>query len=175
MRSPTLKYFLEKRHVDHGGAMVEFAIVLPLLLILVFGIIEFGVLLHDKAILTNASREGARLGIVYAHDENDEDDLTDDTYYPDDDAIETAVKKYLNILPNQNPRLISFGSDSHLTIAIDPSEATRIKLASGTGTDLAVKLTYKFEFLIFSNIISLFSGSLDDFLIIKAETVMRLE
>lgn len=46
--------------------MVEMAIVLPLLLVLVFGITEFGIALYRKEVLTNASREGARAGIVQA-------------------------------------------------------------------------------------------------------------
>jgi Flp pilus assembly protein TadG len=33
---------------------------------LLFGIIEFGIILYDKAMITNASREGARAGIVYS-------------------------------------------------------------------------------------------------------------
>jgi Flp pilus assembly protein TadG len=47
-----------------GSATVEMAIVLPLLLVLVFGIVEFGVALYRQEVLTNASREGARAGIV---------------------------------------------------------------------------------------------------------------
>ena len=47
-----------------GGAAVEFAIVLFLLLIIVFGIIEFGLIFYNKNVITNASREGARFGIV---------------------------------------------------------------------------------------------------------------
>ena len=50
---------------QNGAAMVEFAIVLPLLLMLIFGMIEFSVMLYDKAMLTNATREGTRLGILY--------------------------------------------------------------------------------------------------------------
>ena len=50
---------------QEGASAVEFAIILPLLLILVFGIIEFSILFYDKAMITNASREGARVGIVY--------------------------------------------------------------------------------------------------------------
>ena len=52
----------------NGAAAVEFAIVVPLLLLLLFGIIEFSLLLYNKAMLTNASREGARFGIVYVID-----------------------------------------------------------------------------------------------------------
>lgn len=46
-----------------GTAMLELAIALPLILILLFGTIEFGVLFYNKQVITNASREGARAGI----------------------------------------------------------------------------------------------------------------
>ncbi|OQY25064.1 MAG: hypothetical protein B6I37_02335 [Desulfobacteraceae bacterium 4572_35.2] len=49
---------------NHGAALVEFAIVLPLLLLLLVGMIEFGLLFYNKQVLTNASREGARAGIA---------------------------------------------------------------------------------------------------------------
>jgi Flp pilus assembly protein TadG len=45
---------------ERGAAIVEFAIVLPLLLLLVFGIIEFGRGYNVKVQLTGAVREGAR-------------------------------------------------------------------------------------------------------------------
>ncbi|MFH1919179.1 MAG: TadE/TadG family type IV pilus assembly protein [Planctomycetota bacterium] len=44
--------------------MVEFAVVAPILFLLVFGIIEFGRLVMVEQILTNASREGARRAIL---------------------------------------------------------------------------------------------------------------
>jgi hypothetical protein len=46
---------------DRGAAAVEFALVLPLLLLLVFGIIDFGRALNAQVTLTQAAREGARL------------------------------------------------------------------------------------------------------------------
>lgn len=49
---------------NHGAALVEFAIVLPLLLLLVVGMIEFGLLFYNKQVLTNSSREGARAAIA---------------------------------------------------------------------------------------------------------------
>lgn len=48
-----------------GTAVVEFAFVLPLLLLIFFGIVEFSIALYDKAMLTNASRVAARAGSVY--------------------------------------------------------------------------------------------------------------
>lgn len=47
-----------------GVAVVEFAVVAPLLFMLVFGIIEFGRLFMVQQILTNASREGARRAVL---------------------------------------------------------------------------------------------------------------
>jgi len=49
---------------ETGSALVEMAISLFLLVILVFGIIEFGRALYIKNTLTNAAREGARLAVV---------------------------------------------------------------------------------------------------------------
>lgn len=47
-----------------GSVAVEFALVLPLLLLILFGTVEFGIMMYDQAIITNAAREGARWGAV---------------------------------------------------------------------------------------------------------------
>lgn len=52
-------------HREAGVAVVEFALVLPVLLLIFFSIIEFSIGIYDQAILTNASREAARAGIVF--------------------------------------------------------------------------------------------------------------
>lgn len=49
---------------DRAQALVEFAMVLPLLLILVFGIIDFGRALQAYVTVNNSSREGGRLGSI---------------------------------------------------------------------------------------------------------------
>ncbi len=49
---------------DRGAAAVEFALVFPLLLLIVFGIIDFGRALNAQITLTQAAREGARLDAV---------------------------------------------------------------------------------------------------------------
>ncbi len=46
---------------DRGSAAVEFALVLPLLLLIVFGIIDLGRALNAQITLTEAAREGVRL------------------------------------------------------------------------------------------------------------------
>ncbi|NKE62792.1 pilus assembly protein [Lentzea sp. PSKA42] len=49
---------------DRGAAAVEFALVLPILLLLMCGIVDFGRALHAQVVLTQAAREGARLAAL---------------------------------------------------------------------------------------------------------------
>ena len=58
------KLFRRCRSNRRGAALVEFAIVSPLLFLLVFGMIEYGRMIMVQQIITNASREGARLGVL---------------------------------------------------------------------------------------------------------------
>jgi hypothetical protein len=50
---------------SRGSAAVEFAFILPLLIVLVFGIIDFGRLVHARLVVTNVSREAANLASRY--------------------------------------------------------------------------------------------------------------
>lgn len=45
---------------DRGAAAVEFALLLPVVLLIIFGIIDFGRMLNAQITLTEAAREGAR-------------------------------------------------------------------------------------------------------------------
>jgi Flp pilus assembly protein TadG len=49
---------------DRGAAAVEFALVLPILLLVMCGIVDFGRALHAQVVLTQAAREGARLAAL---------------------------------------------------------------------------------------------------------------
>lgn len=51
-----------------GQAMVEFAFVLLPVLLLIVGIVQFGLLFGANVTLTNAAREGARSGSIYVYD-----------------------------------------------------------------------------------------------------------
>jgi len=55
---------LKNQENQRGVAAVESAIVLPLLLFLFIGITEFGIAYYNKQVITNASREGARAGVI---------------------------------------------------------------------------------------------------------------
>lgn len=53
---------------QEGQALVEFALILPILLLLVMGILQFGMMLNSYLSIENASREGARAGIIGSSD-----------------------------------------------------------------------------------------------------------
>jgi Flp pilus assembly protein TadG len=69
-----------------GGAAIEFALILPVLVTLLFGIIEYGWVFLQQANVVAAVREGVRLGVTYA---------TDDTPAADD-AATARVTSVLN-------------------------------------------------------------------------------
>jgi Flp pilus assembly protein TadG len=47
-----------------GQSLIEFALVLPMLLVLVFGIVEFGNAWRHYQLITNTAREGARVAVL---------------------------------------------------------------------------------------------------------------
>lgn len=54
----------QKREKSRGAAVVEFALVMPLLMMLVFGTIQFGLLFNRQQALHAAAREGARVAAL---------------------------------------------------------------------------------------------------------------
>ena len=138
-----------------GASAIEFAIILPLLLIVLFGIIEFSILLYDKAMITNASREGARVGIVYRY-------VDGGANHPDDTEIVTAIVQYCQ------DHLITFGSG---TLSIPPPE----REGDEPGDSLTVTVNYQYNFLVFDSLLSLVGGSLSDGIPLSARTIMRME
>jgi Flp pilus assembly protein TadG len=124
-----------------GAAMVEFALILIPLLILTFGLIEFGLLMYNQQVLTNAAREGARYGIV----------MTDPTITGDErdqGLIQGVVTNYAL------SHLVTLGSGGG-TLTPVASAATPV-LYCGTlssGAPLTVSVTYDYAFLVMGNFI----------------------
>jgi len=131
---------------QEGTSAIEFAILLPLLVIFLFGIVEFSILFYDKAVITNASREGARAGIVFSDPR-----LTDD-------QIRSVVNTYCS------NHLITFGTAN----SVNTTFPVR---GSSSGDTLAVNVVYHYDFLVVPNFISNLAGGID----LGSETVMRME
>jgi len=52
------------RRDGHGQALVEFALIFPVLVVLLFGILDFGRAIYDYNTLANAARAGVRVAVV---------------------------------------------------------------------------------------------------------------
>lgn len=63
-QNPTARACPGTRSDDRGTAAVEMAIVLPLLLVLIFGIIDFGRMLNKQITITAAAQDGARVAAL---------------------------------------------------------------------------------------------------------------
>ena len=112
-----------------GVAAVEFAIVLPFLVLLVFGTIEFGLMFYNKQVITNASREGARAGITGI--------LT----FPPYPEVQQIVLDYCN------NKLINLNGSNDL-------QAGDILVTPDGADDLSVSVSFDYN-LLFSQIIGI--------------------
>ena len=137
-----------------GASAIEFAIILPVLILFLFGIIEFGILFYDKAVITNASREGARAGIVYRYPFPETQEEID--------QLETEIKQV--VLDYCAGHLITFATTPSLTIAADWT-------GYEAGDTLTVTALYDYQFLVMPNFITTLTGGIN----LAATTVMRME
>src|SRR4030043_3462 len=56
----------QSRKREDGQSLVEFALVIPIFLLVLFAIVDFGMAFHAWITVTNSAREGARVGAVHA-------------------------------------------------------------------------------------------------------------
>lgn len=83
-----------------GQSLVEFALVMMPLFIILLGIIQFGFIFNAYVTITNASREGARIGTVYVYDASlskAQNDLARNN------AIKTSLLASMNLLSKVAP------------------------------------------------------------------------
>ncbi len=59
-----LRSSIRDRRAERGAAAVEFALVVPLLLVIIFGIIEYGYMLSYRQAVSQSASEGARAAAV---------------------------------------------------------------------------------------------------------------
>ena len=57
-----------ERDAEAGQSLVEFSLILMPLFLILLGIIQFGFIFSTYVTMTNAARDAARLGTIYAYD-----------------------------------------------------------------------------------------------------------
>lgn len=130
-----------------GTTAVEFGIIAMVLFMMIFGIIEFGLLLYNKSMLTHASRIAARTGVMY--------------WYKDDPTAPLGFYTHLNNEFIRNSaktfwkhKFITFSGDPNSAyndaniIRISASDSSILLYGEEQSNDiLKVILTYKYDFL----------------------------
>lgn len=124
---------------QRGASAVEAALVLPLLIVILFGIIEFSIVLYDQAMVTRWAREGARYGTMWAP--------TTPTNYR---YTDTQIQSYITTgLGNQ---LISFSNNDQPIVVtnqcVNPNDI------------LTVTVTYPYSFLLLPNFVNQLTGKI---------------
>ena len=135
---------------ERGSQLIEFALVLPLLLLVVLGIMDFGLLFQRYEAVTNAAREGARIAIL-------------EGYNPPD--VEARVEQYLTDAGLDGP--------SSLVVSFGPQPAN-----IGGSCNMAVMGTtvfYPNQYLFLGGIMNYFGGGSFGSKMISATARMRYE
>jgi Flp pilus assembly protein TadG len=136
-----------KLRSECGASAVEFALVAPLLFLLVFGIIDFGFGFGASINISNAAREGARLAVVDA----------------DPVRVEAAVRRAAASL-----------DQAALSVKVECTTSTAQPCPGGlaggkAGDEVTVKVTYKY------NVMTPVAAIIGNGLTLNASSAMRIE
>lgn len=137
-----------------GATAVEFAVTLMLFMLLIFGMVEWSLYLFNRHIITDASRRGARFGIVQA------------TPRKTADEIEQKVLDY------SSDHLVTFGTPNPDDLKINKPTDAPLIICTKPGDNLEVIVRYKYTFLLLP---SLTLGRVSPSKDILARTLMRCE
>ncbi len=148
---------------ERGAALVEFALCLPLLLVVIAGIVDFGFAFQRYEVITNAAREGARLGTLPQYTGNNA-------------MIIGRVREYVK-------QGLSF-SDAALDLALPANQVvvdnvTTLPVSDGTNTynlpSTTVTITYNHRFLLLQPILGLINKNWGGSILLRAQSQMRNE
>ena len=138
---------------DRGAELIELAIVLPILLLVLAAIIDFGFLFQRWEALTNAAREGARVASLPGYTGTAGGD------------VETRIRSYL----------AASGIPGGPAV-IPPVTYTTETLPSGKTVNVAtVSVTYPANLAYLGPIAALVGGTSQSSIMMRAVSVMRLE
>ena len=136
-----------------GQSLVEFSLVLVPLMLLILGIVQFGLIFNTYVTMTNAAREGARSGTIYVYDRtlskarNDADRNA---------AIQASVLDSMNLLAKTSPQFddgpswaqsgTTFTSGDTRIVYATPEGVTDSD--ARTGQTITIRVTYHQDLII---------------------------
>jgi len=157
-----------KSRRERGSVVIEMALVLPLLLLIVAGIVDLGILFWEKEVLTNASREGARAG-ARAGASGLPRIKPEDTTTTTGNAVMAVVQNYLTKYELKN------AAGTPLTLVKNTNFFYQWDLTKNPA-DLWVELrNIPVKMLLLPDIGKLFSGTVTNIVYLDAKTTMTAE
>ena len=123
------------RNKESGVELIEFALVFPLLLLVILGVVDFGFLFQRWEALTNAAREGARVATLPGYETVD---------------VEARVASYLAA-----GGVPTTGGNPAVTVA-----GTTIAQGAATWPATTVTLSYTHDYLFLDSVTAWFGGGL---------------
>lgn len=136
---------------ERGAELVEFAIAMPVMLLLMAGIVDFAMLFQSYEVATNAAREGARLAVLPGYQANDYQ------------AARTRVANYMT----------AGGARGTYVTTISPTGLPVGGSFALNGVQVSVDYTH--QFLVVGPVVSLVNGTFDSTLTFHTEARMRSE
>ena len=124
------KNSVARRAGERGQALLETAVVLPVILLVAVGIFEFGRVYQTMQIVTNAAREGARVAVLANSSAAD---------------VRARVTTYL-----KSGRL---GKSDGATIAVNQN--VTMAMGASTATASLVTVSYPFSFMVLNPVANL--------------------
>ena len=136
-----------RRSEESGQAFVELALVLPVLLLLLLGVIQFGNVFRDYIALTDATRVGARQAAVSR------------SIQPDSDRIPLVVARVQRAAVNLD--------SANMTVTVTPIMMDGVTAGWEESGDVTVRSTYPFKINLFGLV--LYDG------LLQSRTTERVE
>ena len=138
----------QRKRSERGAELVEFALMLPILLVILAGLWDFGRAYRTYQAITNAAREGARLAVVPAGVNQKQ-------------AVQNRVKDYLTKSSLDTSFITSGNIDTYIDVKNplnSAATAVTVNLPGGSTavvTVSRVSVNYPFSFFIFGPVIKL--------------------
>ena len=143
------QHLISRFKSETGAELVEFAIIFPILIVVFAAMIDFGFLMQRYEVVTNAAREGARIGVLPGYS------------IPD---VQARVQTYLTA--------------SGLTATVAPASVTfsTQTLPSGLTVNVVqVTVEYPSSFLLMAPFAGLIGGSAPGTVTLRGTSIMRIE
>jgi Flp pilus assembly protein TadG len=151
---------------EQGQAIIELALTLPLLLVIVLGIFDFGFMFQRYEVVTNAAREGSRVGVLPGYAVADAQARAEQ--YLNAGGLGTGTPDHT---ANCSSATVTAGQRcTYAVVTTSPAFGPSGK----TVKQITTTVSYDHEFAFVGPLMQLFSGSLGTTRL-KAISTMRLE